>query len=116
MKRLLPLLLLAVLATGCRTTAMKGTPFYTGEYKTREGPASDRVNLWPIAYYRNPALSVLWPIGEFSDDRFAIRPIFSMYRDGEGEPWHEFNWLGGLVSFDTESHRHMAFPAFWGPD
>lgn len=95
---------------------MKGTPFYTGEYKTREGPASDRVNLWPIAYYRNPALSVLWPIGEFSDDRFAIRPIFSMYRDGEGEPWHEFNWLGGLVSFDTESHRHMAFPAFWGPD
>ncbi len=95
---------------------MKGTPFYTGEYKTREGPASDRVNLWPLAYYRAPALSVLWPIGEFSDDRFAIRPIFSMYRDGDGEPWHEFNWLGGLVSFDTESHRHMAFPAFWGPD
>lgn len=117
MKRLPPLLLLlAVLCCGCATRGMKGTPFYTGEYKTREGPASDRVNLWPIAYYRNPALSVLWPIGEFSDDRFAIRPIFSMYRDGEGEPWHEFNWLGGLVSFDTESHRHMAFPAFWGPD
>lgn len=117
MKRLPPLLLLlAVLCCGCATRGMKGTPFYTGEYKTREGPASDRVNLWPIAYYRNPALSVLWPIGEFSDDRFAIRPLFSMYRDGEGEPWHEFNWLGGLVSFDTESHRHMAFPAFWGPD
>ena len=117
MKRLPPLLLLlAVLCCGCATRGMKGTPFYTGEYKTREGPASDRVNLWPIAYYRNPALSVLWPIGEFSDDRFAIRPIFSMYRDGEGEPWHEFNWLGGLVSFNTESHRHMAFPAFWGPD
>ena len=64
MKRLLPLLLLAVLATGCRTTAMKGTPFYTGEHATREGPVEDRVNLWPLANYRAPALSVLWPIGE----------------------------------------------------
>ena len=93
---------------------MKGTPFYTGEHVTREGPVEDRVNLWPLAYYRAPALSVLWPIGEFSDDRFAIRPIFSMYRDGEGEPWHEYNWLGGLVSVDNKTHRHMAFPFFWG--
>ena len=114
MKRLLPLLLLAVLATGCRTTAMKGTPFYTGEHATREGPASDRVNLWPIAYYRAPALSVLWPIGEFSDDRFAVRPLFSMYRDGKDEPWHEYNWLGGLVSVDTETHDRVSFPFFWG--
>ena len=114
MKRLLPLLLLAVLATGCRTTAMKGTPFYTGESKEREGPVEDRVNLWPLAYYRAPALSVLWPIGEFSDDRFAIRPLFSMYRDGKDAPWREYNWLGGLVSIDNKTHRHMAFPFFWG--
>ena len=93
---------------------MKGTPFYTGESARREGPASDRVNLWPIAYYRNPALSVLWPIGEFSDDRFAIRPIFSMYREDEKSPWHEYNWLGGLVSFDSRNQRRMVFPAFWG--
>ena len=114
MKRLLPILLLAVLATGCRTTAMKGTPFYTGEHATREGPVEDRVNLWPLAYYRAPALSVLWPLGEFSDDRFAIRPLFSMYRDGKGEPWHEYNWLGGLVSVNTETDARVAFPVFWG--
>ena len=114
MKRLSLLLLLAVLASGCRTTAMKGTPFYTGEHGTREGPVEDRVNLWPLAYYRAPALSVLWPIGDFSDDRFAVRPLFSMYRDGKDAPWHEYNWLGGLVSVDTETHDRVAFPVFWG--
>ena len=93
---------------------MKGTPFYTGESARREGPVEDRVNLWPIAYYRAPALSVLWPIGEFSDDRLAIRPIFSMYREDEKSPWHEYNWLGGLVSFDSRNQRRMVFPAFWG--
>ena len=56
MRRLLPLLLLAVLVTGCRTTAMKGTPFFSGENPEREGPVEDRVNLWPLAYYRAPAL------------------------------------------------------------
>jgi hypothetical protein len=71
------------------------------------------VNLWPIAYYRTPALSVLWPIGEFADDRFAIRPLFSMYRDGEDDPWSEFNSLGGLFSIDTERHRQLFFPLFY---
>ena len=64
---LLPVLALAFLATGCATSAMKGTPFYSGEVVKREGPASDRVNLWPLAYWRDPALSILWPLGEFSD-------------------------------------------------
>ena len=105
--------LLAILFCGCSTTAMKGTPFYTGEYAKREGPASDRVNLWPLAYYRDPALSILWPIGEFADDRFAIRPLFSMYRDGKDEPWYEYNSLFGLISVDTRHHRHMFLPLYY---
>ena len=99
---------------------MKGTPFYTGESARREGPVEDRVNLWPIAYYRAPALSVLWPIGEFSDDRFAIRPLFSMYRKDENSPWHEYNGLGGLVSVDAGRRRNWVFPLWYrdegGPD
>ena len=105
--------LLAILFCGCSTTAMKGTPFYTGEYAKREGPASDRVNLWPLAYYRDPALSILWPIGEFADDRFAIRPLFSMYRHGKDEPWYEYNSLFGLISVDTRHHRHMFLPLYY---
>ena len=67
MKRWLFLLPAGMLVlTGCSTAAMKGTPFYTGEYPVREGPAADRVNLWPLAYYRAPALSVLWPVMDFS--------------------------------------------------
>ena len=81
------LLVAALLAGGCSTTAMKGTPFYDGDHDVREGPVEDRVNLWPIAYYRAPALSVLWPLGEFSDDRTAFRPFFSMYREGEDAPY-----------------------------
>ncbi len=115
MKKLTTLLaaLIVVLCCGCSTKAMKGTPFYTGEYAKREGPASDRVNLWPLAYYRDPALSILWPIGEFSDDRFAIRPLFSMYRYGKDEPWYEYNSLFGLISVDTRHHRHMFFPLYY---
>ena len=32
-------------------------------------------HLWPLVYYRDPALSVLWPIGEKTDEHFAIRPL-----------------------------------------
>ena len=95
---------------------MKGTPFYSGEYDKREGPASDRVNLWPLAYYRAPALSVLWPLGEFSDDRFAIRPLFSMYRDDKNAPWHEYNSLFGLFSVNTQYHSQMFFPLYYYRD
>ena len=56
--------LLCLFGSGCATRAMKGTPFFTGEYEGRLGPPEDRVNLWPLLYYRDPALSFLWPIGE----------------------------------------------------
>ena len=74
------------LAAGCSTTAMKGTPFYTGEYATRKGSVENRVNLWPLAYYRDPALSILWPLGEYTGDRFAIRPIFSIENLDKEDP------------------------------
>ena len=88
---LLPLLALAALSSGCRTTAMKGTPFFSGEYKGRVGPAENRVNLWPLVYWRDPALSVLWPVGEYADDRLAVRPLFSRYRDKPDGPYTETN-------------------------
>ena len=42
------LAMLLALLSGCSTTSMKGTPLYTGEYSDNEGPAADRVNLWPV--------------------------------------------------------------------
>ena len=103
---------LAALLTGCASTAMKGTPFYTGDYGVRRGPAEDRVNLWPLLYYREPALSVLWPIGEFTDEHFAIRPLMSVY--GLDQSNRVYSVLWPLAQFDHQTHDNWIFPLFWG--
>jgi len=110
---LLPLMAL-FLAGGCASPQMKGTPFYTGEYSVRRGPVEDRVNLWPLLYYREPALSILWPVAEFTEDHYAIRPLFSVYDLEDDEP--TYNVLWPLARFDTGSHDHRIFPFFWGED
>ncbi len=104
----------AALLGGCKTSAMKGTPFFTGEYTTRVGAAEDRINLWPLLYYRDPALSVLWPIGEYSDEHLAIRPLLSMHRKAPDKPYTEYNVLWPLIQFDTDRGDHRMFPFFWG--
>ena len=113
-KLVLFLLPLLALAAGCRTSAMKGTPFFSGEHKGRVGPAENRVNLWPLVYWRDPALSVLWPIGEFADDRIAVRPLFSRYRDKPDGPYTETNVLWPVSHFDAASGDYRVFPYFWG--
>ena len=108
------LLAIAMLSSGCRTTAMKGTPFFSGEYKGRVGPAENRVNLWPLVYWRDPALSVLWPVGEYADDRIAVRPLFSRYRDKPDGPYTETNVLWPIARFDAKHGDYRVFPYFWG--
>lgn len=106
---------LAVLAAcGCSTTAMKGTPFFTGEYARRTGPVENRVNLWPLLYYREPALSLLWPFGEYTGDRLAVRPLFSIEHLDQEE--RIYNVLWPLGRFDMRRDEHRFFPLFWGDD
>jgi hypothetical protein len=104
--------LLALLGAGCATTEMKGTPFYTGEYSKRLGPAEERVNIWPLLYYRSPALSVLWPIFEHTDTHLAARPVFSVY--GLDHSNHQYNVLWPLAQFDRQTQDNRIFPFFWG--
>lgn len=104
----------AALLSGCASTSLKGTPFYTGEYEKRSGPAEERVNLWPLLYYRDPALSVLWPIFEHTDDHLAMRPLFSVYRLHEER--REYNVLWPLAQFDRKHADNRIFPLFWGDD
>ena len=108
------LLALALLPCGCGSMYMKGTPLYTGEYEKSEGPPEDRVNLWPLAYYRKPALSVLWPLMEFTDDHIAVRPVFSVYKLDKEK--HEWNVAWPLVQFDFDTSAHRIVPFFWGKD
>ena len=104
----------AVLALGssCSSKAMKGTPFYNGEYPDSLGDAEDRVNLWPLLYYRSPALSILWPLMEFSNNHIALRPLFSIYNRDQDHP--TYNLLWPLGHFDTNHKDYRFFPVFWG--
>ena len=115
MKRMTLGLAALALLGGCATSSMKSTPFYSGSERVYTGRVEDRVNLWPIAYYREPALSVAWPIFSLTDDHLAIRPIYSQYRqDGKNAGYDEFNFVWPLCQFDTKHDQHRIFPLFWG--
>ena len=115
MKRLIPIVLLTATVTGCATSQMKSTPFYSGSERVYTGKLEDRVNLWPIGYYREPALSVLWPLFSLTDDHLAVRPIYSQYRqEGKDSGYDEFNFLWPFCQFDTKHDEHRIFPLYWG--
>jgi len=104
-----------VLATGCSSVYMKSTPFYTGDEVDRpRGDAEKRVNLWPAAYYREPDLSILWPLTSFTDDHTTIRPFASVYKLDKEK--HQVNVLAPLMQFDYDTDDHRVFPVFWGED
>jgi hypothetical protein len=105
------LLLATVLAGGCASPEMKGTPFYTGEYEEGEGEPEDRVNLWPLLYHRDPALSILWPLGELTEDHFAIRPVFSIYGLNKDEQIYNIVWP--IAQIDMQRKEHRVFPLLW---
>ena len=86
------LLIGGALLSGCATNVLKSTPFYESGNGASAGETSDRVNLWPVAYWRNPVGSVARPLISFSDDYLALRPIYSQCRQGgRGSSWDEFN-------------------------
>jgi len=101
--------------SGCSTREMKGSPFYTGDYElSTPGAEPHRFNLWPLTYYREPALSVLWPIYEHTEEHLAVRPFFSAY--GDSKSYWEYNVLWPLCQADTKSRDYRIFPYFWGTD
>ncbi|MBN2162638.1 MAG: hypothetical protein JXR25_10465 [Pontiellaceae bacterium] len=113
-KWLLPLAAGMLLLAGCTTSSMKGTPLYSGEYETREGPASNRINAWPLVYYRKPALSILWPLMEFCPSYQAVRPIYSAYGTDTDQPVYNVAWPIGR--FDPSGKNYRIFPVYWGEE
>lgn len=97
--------------TGCKTAVMKSTPFYEGGNAECAERAADRVNLWPLVYWSNPAGSVAWPLVTFSDEHFALRPIYSQWKQsGKNGPWDEFNFARPLMQADMKHGDHWLFP------
>ena len=103
---------LALAAVGCSTKEFSSkefssTPFYTGDEVKFTGAVEDRVNLWPVAYWREPVGSVAWPLVSWGDGHFAFRPLYSQYGK-------EHNVLWPIAQFDTGNNDHRVFPFFWG--
>ena len=68
-------MLMAIVA-GCKMKEFSSTPFYSGDEVKFTGKVEDQVNLWPLAYWRAPVCSVLWPLVLFSDDECYIFPFW----------------------------------------
>lgn len=118
-KLILPCICLALLlalpfTTGCASTALKGTPLYTAAEERPAGLPEDRIWAWPLLYYRDPVLSVVWPLFEKNDEFIALRPCFSVY--GLDRPKHQYNVLWPIAQWDWETGNHRIFPYFWGND
>jgi hypothetical protein len=99
------------LLAGCASEGMKGTPFYEGVTYHPPDAMERRVNLWPVAYYYDPFLSVLWPIFEKSDTQVAVRPLFGVAKLDREK--HQYNVLWPIGEFDFETDEHRFFPFFW---
>lgn len=104
------------LLSGCSMKEFSSTPFYEGNTVKYTGAVEDRVNLWPVAYWREPVGSVAWPLVSFGSDHFALRPLYSQYKkSGMGE-YDEYNVLWPIAQFDTDDKDYRIFPFFWGRD
>ena len=106
--------LLMAIVTGCKMKEFSSTPFYSGNEVKFTGNVEDRVNLWPLAYWREPVGSVAWPLVSFGNEHFALRPIYSQYKAHGKSDYNEFNVLWPIGQFDIHSRDYRIFPLFWG--
>ncbi|MCX7046950.1 MAG: hypothetical protein NTX50_15860, partial [Candidatus Sumerlaeota bacterium] len=119
--------MLAVMA-GCSSSAMKSAPLWDPsssgaatlsdmEYKKAEGPPEDRVNLWPVYYYRKPATSVLWPMIAVTDEGNAVIPFYEyLYKDKELRMGMIHHYVPALANVNGAKDCYRILTFFKGPD
>ena len=103
-----------ILLSGCSMKEFSSSPLYTGNEVKFTGAVEDRINLWPAAYYREPVGSLAWPLISWGRDHWAIRPIYSQYKQKGHGDYDEFNILWPFGQFDTYNEDYRLFPFFWG--
>lgn len=93
--------LLAIFTAACLTgeRLWRVSPF-------EGGSASDRVNLWPLAYHNGEETSVLWPLFDVDERGFALRPLVA--KDGPA-----YSVLFPLAAWDTDAGLGWAGPFYW---
>ena len=113
MKKIITAVFGVMLLGGCKMKEFSSSPFYEGNEVKFTGAVEDRVNLWPVAYYREPVGSLAWPLISWGDDHLALRPFYSQYKQS-GDDYDEFNFLWPVSQFDTRHRDYRVFPLFWG--
>ena len=113
MKKIITAVFGIMLLGGCKMKEFSSSPFYEGNEVKFTGAVEDRVNLWPVAYYREPVGSLAWPLISWGDDHLAFRPLYSQYKQS-GDDYDEFNFLWPISQFDTKHRDYRVFPLFWG--
>lgn len=78
----LALAVLLAAATACSRYTLKSAPIWDSESHPPQGPVENRVNLWPFVYWRDPVLSVLWPLYTATEQGNALVPLYE-YRGDE---------------------------------
>ena len=106
----------AAMAGGCRMKEFSSSPLYSGSEVKFTGAVEDRVNLWPLAYWREPVGSIAWPLISWGDDHLAFRPVYSQYRQRGSGVYDEYNLFWPMGQFDTNDDDYRLFPFFWGRD
>ena len=104
---------IGVIATSC----ISGNRLWRATPSLSEGLKEDRVQLWPLFYKSGGMVSVLWPLMDFDDEGFAVRPFVA--KDGSEwsvawpmAGWDSANGKGwvGNVFFNTKDGRIFIFP------
>ena len=114
MKKIITAVFGVMLLGGCKMKEFSSSPFYEGNEVKFTGAVEDRVNLWPVAYYREPVGSLAWPLISWGDDHLALRPFYSQYKQSGSVDYDEFNFFWPISQFDTKHRDYRVFPLFWG--
>ncbi len=77
----LALAVLLAAATACSRYTLKSAPIWDSESHPPQGPVENRVNLWPFVYWRDPVLSVLWPLYTATEQGNALVPLYEYRKD-----------------------------------
>ncbi len=108
MKNLILVALSCLILTSCVSgkRLMEISPF---SEKSSALPDPDRVNLWPVVYHNQDTTSVMWPLMDFDQDGFAIRPIIAK---------DEADWslLWPLSGWNTDTGRGWFLNSYFDTD
>ncbi|HET6204672.1 MAG TPA: hypothetical protein VFI25_17910 [Planctomycetota bacterium] len=104
-------------------------------FSRESAPGPDRVNLWPLAYVNRDEVALLWPLIDFDDRGFAVRPLvakdetrwsilypWASFDTATGEGWvapfYNVGGYKGIFPVAGFGERSYVGPAYWktGPN